>query len=187
VSKVEVLGKQFVEVFNMIGGESSEVYRLFSNRIKDRRRKIKPFELMLLNDRDMPIWVEAHPSIIEVDEEDYEVQLVFRDFTERKKAEEERKLYAEQLEQFILENSNSFDSEKIEQISIELESNVTRIEDHLSKLKLFDDSNLAELDGIESSLDQVYNIITSLTKEIARSQKIHSSSLQLVEKDVSNT
>jgi len=187
VSKVEALGKQFVEVFNMIGGESTEVYRLFSNRIKNRRRKIKPFELMLLNDRDVPTWVEAHPSIIEVDEEDYEVQLVFRDFTERKKAEEERKLYAEQLEQFILENSNIFDSEKIEQISIELESNITRIEDHLSRLKMFDDSNLAELDGIESSLDQVNNIITSLTKELASSQNIHQSSLQLVEKDVYNT
>ena len=88
LNRADAVGKQFATVFHIIDGKDSEVRRLFSNKIKDRR-KFKPFELMLMNNKDIPIWVEAHPSIIEVDEEEYEVQLVFRDFTERKKAEVE--------------------------------------------------------------------------------------------------
>ena len=185
LDREEVIGQHFNTVFNISDGETSE----FQNVLNINRRnsvKAKPFELMLNGNYSNPTWIEAHPSIIEIEDEKHAVQLIFRDITERKRIEEERRLYSERLEQMILRNKQ-IDPLRLEKINDELSSNMKKIEDYLSRIKSLDNSNLSDLQGIEESIDEVNRIIANLERDLIIDNQVKSEgSAQTVEKDVYN-
>jgi len=185
LDREDVIGQHFNTVFNISGGEISE----FQNVLNINRRnsvKAKPFELMLNNNYADPIWIEAHPSIIEIEDEKHAVQLIFRDITKRKRIEEERRLYSERLEQMILGNKQ-INPLRLEKINDELSSNMKKIEDYLSMIKSLDNSNLGDLQGIEESIDEVNRIIANLERDLIIDNQVKSEpSTQTVEKDAYN-
>lgn len=185
LDREEVIGQHFNTVFNISDGEISEFHNVLNFNIRNSV-KAKPFEFMLNDNYADPIWIEAHPSFIEIEDEKHAVQLIFRDITERKRIEEERRLYSERLEQMILGNKQ-IDPLRLEKINDELSSNMKKIEDYLSRIKSLDNSNLSDLQGIEESIDEVNRIIANLERDLIIDNQVKSEgSTQTVEKDVDN-
>ena len=185
LDREDVIGQHFNTVFNIIDGEVSEFQKVL-NINRRNSVKAKPFELMLNDNVADPIWIEAHPSIIEIEDEKNAVQLIFRDITERKRIEEERRLYSERLEQMILENKQ-IDPLRLEKINDELSSNMKKIEGYLSRIKSLDNSNLSDLQGIEESIDEVNQIIANLENDLIIDNQAKSEPFaQTVEKDAYN-
>ena len=174
LDREEVIGQHYDTVFNISDGEISGFHNIL-NVNKSNNVKAKPFELMLNDNYADPIWIEAHPSIFEIEDEKHVVQLIFRDITERKRIEEERRLYSERLEQMILGNKQ-IDPLRLEKINDELSLNMNKIEDCLSRIKLQDNSNLRDLQGIEQSIDEVNRIIGNLERDLIIDNQVKSES-----------
>jgi PAS domain S-box-containing protein len=185
LDREDAIGQHFNTVFNISGGEISEFQNILN--INGRNSvKAKPFELMLNNNHADPVWIEAHPSIIEIEDEKHAVQLIFRDITERKRIEEERRLYSERLEQVILGNKQ-INPLRLEKMNDELSSNMKKIEDYLSMIKSLDNSNLSDLQGIDESIDKINKIIANLEKDLLTYNQVRSEpSTQTLEKDAYN-
>ena len=102
LSKQDSIGNHINTVYQIVEGEI-ELDSIFQN--STRHRKIDPFEIKLKTSSNNSVWVEGHPSILEVDDEVYGCQIVFLDVTERKLVELRRKQYTKKLEQIIMENN----------------------------------------------------------------------------------
>ena len=120
------------------------------------------------------------------EDEKHVIQLIFRDISERKRIEKERRLYSERLEQMIL-GKQQINPLRLVKINDELSSNMKKIEEYLSRIKSLDNSNLSDLEGIEESIDEVNQIIANLEKDLISEYQVKpEGSAQTVEKDAYN-
>ncbi len=95
----EVIGKHFSEIINLESDQIPKMTRLFESISKGK--KVKPFEVTIYRENSSKIWVEAHPGLIKVSDEDIIIQVILRGITERKLIEESYRLYSKHLEQLV--------------------------------------------------------------------------------------
>jgi PAS domain S-box-containing protein len=126
-SKDTALGKHFNLIYNIEEGEIEAIHNIFNTT--NVNATLSPFEIKLLPPNGGNLWLEGHPSILQLDNAIYGYQFVFRDVTERKTIEMERKLYAQKLEQIIMENAIENKTVDFDHVKTEMTTNLNNIEE----------------------------------------------------------
>jgi PAS domain S-box-containing protein len=160
----EAHGKNINTVFNIEDGNVAALHSLLNRNVRNIKEP-KPFELRIRSKYDDSVWVEAQTSLIEVDEENYGLQLILKDITNKKRLEEERKTYAQKLERFIQDMGKRFDSIIVSELDEELKINLDEIENRLTKLRYENIVKDSEIDEIEKAVSNIIKAIDDTAKK----------------------
>jgi len=164
LEKIEAYGKNIYTVFNIEDGDLTSFHSLLNKPIKNVK-KPKPFELRIKSKSDDSVWVEAQTSLIEVDEENYGLQLILIDITNKKRLEEEKKIYIQKLERFMLDIGKIFDSIIISRLDREIKVSLDEIEDRLTRLRFENIVDDSEIDEIEKVVSNIVKAIDDTVKK----------------------
>lgn len=163
LQKKNVLGKNINTVFNIEEGDLTKLYSLINS--SSRNKDLAPCELLIGGSSHASVWVEAHPTLIEIDDEMYGIQLTFKDITNKKRLEEERKLHIKKLESFMLEVKNTYDSVIIPQLNKDITASLDHIEKSLTRIKYENRGNKAEIIEIERAISNIVKKMNDTAKK----------------------
>jgi PAS domain S-box-containing protein len=164
INQNEVYGKNINTVFNIEDGNLAALHSILNRQIK-KVKEPKPFELRIRSKSDDSVWVEAQTFLIDIDEENYGLQLILKDITNKKRLEEERKTYAQKLERFIQDMGKRFDSIIVSKLDKEIKINLDEIENRLTKLRYENFVKDSEIDEIERAVSNIIKAIDDTAKE----------------------
>jgi len=173
LNQKEAKGKNINTVFNIEDGNLSALHSLLNRNIKNVREP-KPFELQIRNKYGDSVWVETLTALVEIDEENYGLQLLLKDITNKKRLEEERKTYTQRLERFMQDMGKRFDSIIVSKLDKEIKINLDEIENRLTKLRYENIVKDSEIDEIEKAVSNIIKAIDDTAKkQLVVPDKIH--------------
>ena len=164
LNQYEAKGKNINTLFDIEDGNLSTLHSLFDRHIKNVKEP-KPFELQIRNKYGDSVWVETQTALIEIDEENYGLQLLLKDVTNKKRLEEERKTYTQKLERFIQDMGKRFDSIIVSKLDKEIKINLDEIENRLTKLRYENIVKDSEIDEIEKAVSNIIKAIDDTAKK----------------------
>jgi PAS domain S-box-containing protein len=107
--KNEVIAKKFTDILNIDSDAEKEINNLLNKLFRDEDSS--RFEIKLPKSNK---WLDAHLSLIELDDDIHGSQLIIRDITERKQLEIKMEKYNKHLEEIVQERTEKvIDYEKI--------------------------------------------------------------------------
>lgn len=168
------IGKHFNTIYNLEEGNIETLHSVFTN--SNRFTKLEPFEIKLRPPKGNSIWLEGHPRVLVVDDAEYGYQFVFRDITERRTIELQRKKYAQKLEQIILNKTPKHNTANLNQIKTELAANILQIESNIMKLAISNENGV-DISEITASLESLNTLTSSINTEILSNQNKENSIL----------
>jgi PAS domain S-box-containing protein len=164
LEKMEAYGKNIYTVFNIEDGDLTSLHHVLNRSIKNVKEP-KPFELRIKSKSDDSVWVEVQTNLIEVNEENYGLQLILKDITNEKRLEEEKKMYIQKLERFMLDIGERFDSIVVSRLEKEIKINLDEIEDRLTKLRFENIVDDSKIDEIEKAVSNIVKAIDDAAKK----------------------
>jgi len=164
LEKMEAYGKNIYTVFNIEDGDLTSLHHVL-NRSNKNVKEPKPFELRIKSKSDDSVWVEVQTNLIEVNEENYGLQLILKDITNEKRLEEEKKMYIQKLERFMLDIGERFDSIVVSRLEKEIKINLDEIEDRLTKLRFENIVDDSKIDEIEKAVSNIVKAIDGAAKK----------------------
>ena len=170
LTKLTSIGKHFNTLFRIEDGDTIKLYDILDNLSKIK--KIKPFEVKLMNNNNKVEWVEAHSRIINLDGENHGIQLILKDITKRKELEKVNKYYAEKINSYIVEHKNKNINKVLEKMMKDISLSVNKTEECLSNIISMDESDLINLQGIEGSIKKINKIVEHIATELEKSKTV---------------
>ena len=182
LSREDSMGKNFKTIYHIEDGDIESLNKMFHE--SNKKAKLAPFEIKLRPPKGPSVWVEGHPRVLELDNDVYGYQFVFRDVTERKNVELKRKQYAQKLEKIIMEHTAERSTISLDEVKSEIAANINQIEANIMNL-VTSEENLVDIDAISVSLESLNAITANLNAQAFSSKGNKSNILQGVnDKDI---
>ena len=112
----EIIGKYFgEEIIPILGEDKDNYFDLFTKGLQGDA--VAPFEVKITNKKGETYWLETHLSTPKKYDENFVIQIIAHDITERKMADEELRKYHEQLEDLVEDRTK-----QLQETNVELEA-----------------------------------------------------------------